>query len=58
MNNLKLGKTTLEFDVELEYEWIDTDTSYVRFQNNVRFYFSFRFNLFSTESDYCTVQLR
>jgi hypothetical protein len=47
------GKTTLEFDVVLEYDALDGETSYVRFQNNVSFILIFRFNQFSLEYDYC-----
>lgn len=34
------GKTTLEFDVELQYDPADNDLSYVRFQNNIQSIFS------------------
>lgn len=34
------GKTTLEFDVELQYDTADNDLSYVRFQNNIQSIFS------------------
>lgn len=34
------GKTTLEFDVELQYNPSDGDFSYVRFQNNIQSIFS------------------
>jgi hypothetical protein len=34
------GKTTLEFDVEMRYDPLDTEFSYVRFQNNIQSIFS------------------
>ena len=34
------NKTTLEFDVELQYDTADNDLSYVRFQNNIQSIFS------------------
>lgn len=34
------GKTTLEFDVVLEYDALDQESSYVRFQNNIQSIFN------------------
>lgn len=34
------GKTTLEFDVVMEYDALDQETSYLRFQNNIQSIFN------------------